>query len=492
MTPQTTFPLLDLIDTGAKYKRRIKSSSIVPTVDILDLPSLLTLSREETEHYQVIEAEAVSSLCNCAQCNAFATLQRHDTRQQEIKDIPLRGKRVIIKLTRQRYKCSKCGQVIQQALEGINMRRRITKRLEAYIEQESLRTDKNFRMIADEVGVDEKTVRNIFTQFIKQRSRSWHFIAPRCLGIDEVYIAGVARCVLTDVENHQLINILPKRDTLTVRRYLLQIKHPERIKVVVMDMWRPYATEVLKRFPHAIRVIDEYHVLRMATAAVMTVRRALRDKNKNLPMPKAYLLQKRKNTLTADKKKQLKERLMQIPQLEEAHKLKEQFFNVWKSRDRIKAEERYDQWVETIPQYLQYAFSDLLNTVTNWREEIFNYFDYRVTNAFTESVNCIIKSMQRHGRGYTFEVTRAKLLYGSPFVPRCPFSLKDGREIGSQIRRPGKRKRKVLKADSPPNPNANVQQLKRILKGEDEFTELMRKPPGYVERFKHFTQLDLY
>ena len=55
----------------------------------------------------------------------------------------------------------------------------------------------------------------------------------------------------------------------------------------------------------------------------------------------------------------------------------------------------------------------LLKTVKSWYTEIFNYFDYRYTNAFTECFNGIIKKMNRAGNGYSFEVLRAKMLYGT-------------------------------------------------------------------------------
>ena len=50
----------------------------------------------------------------------------------------------------------------------------------------------------------------------------------------------------------------------------------------------------------------------------------------------------------------------------------------------------------------------------NWHEEIFSYFDLMpnpVTNAYTECLNGIIKNINRDGRGYKFDVLRAKILF---------------------------------------------------------------------------------
>ena len=56
-------------------------------------------------------------------------------------------------------------------------------------------------------------------------------------------------------------------------------------------------------------------------------------------------------------------------------------------------------------------FSDLIKAISNWEEEIFNYFTSPITNAYTESLNRLIKTMNHVGRGYSFEVLRAKILF---------------------------------------------------------------------------------
>ncbi len=56
----------------------------------------------------------------------------------------------------------------------------------------------------------------------------------------------------------------------------------------------------------------------------------------------------------------------------------------------------------------------LTRTVENWHEEIFAYFDLLptpITNAYTEQLNGIIKLINKNGRGYKFEVLRAKILF---------------------------------------------------------------------------------
>jgi transposase len=69
------------------------------------------------------------------------------------------------------------------------------------------------------------------------------------------------------------------------------------------------------------------------------------------------------------------------------------------------------EWQESIPIGIRGYFADLDRAIGNWHKEVFNYFDHRVTNAYTESANNHIKSIARQGRGYGFEVLRAKTLF---------------------------------------------------------------------------------
>jgi len=59
---------------------------------------------------------------------------------------------------------------------------------------------------------------------------------------------------------------------------------------------------------------------------------------------------------------------------------------------------------------LEATFQPLLTAVSNWYEPIFAYFDHPISNAYTEALNGLIKTVQRNARGFSFEVLRAKVL----------------------------------------------------------------------------------
>ena len=80
--------------------------------------------------------------------------------------------------------------------------------------------------------------------------------------------------------------------------------------------------------------------------------------------------------------------------------LKESFRAWYKEIDRGRAEERLSLLEERIANDSLPEFKELLPTLTNWREEILNYFDYRITNGFVEGKNNRIKTIKRTAYGY--------------------------------------------------------------------------------------------
>ena len=84
--------------------------------------------------------------------------------------------------------------------------------------------------------------------------------------------------------------------------------------------------------------------------------------------------------------------------------------------DQFEAVENINDLVKNIPTSKEYKeFRQFANMIKNWMPEILNYFKYgkQYTNATTEGVNALIKQLNGVGRGYSFEILRAKSLYWS-------------------------------------------------------------------------------
>lgn len=159
----------------------------------------------------------------------------------EFRDLPMHGKRVGILVERHRYRCRGCGRTFADPLPGFDDHYRMTVRLRQYLAPQAVK--RPFAALADEVGLDEKTVRSVFHEAVHEWDRGRQVETPEVLGIDEVVLQQ-PRCVLTNVTEQTLVDLLPSRTYPTVVAYLRQFTRPDRVRRVTMDMWRPYRDAV--------------------------------------------------------------------------------------------------------------------------------------------------------------------------------------------------------------------------------------------------------
>ncbi|KRE36275.1 ISL3 family transposase [Paenibacillus sp. Soil724D2] len=382
-------------------------------MDILNLPKFHILSIRENEFDFLIQVVTNSPPLTCAHCGCLTNLYKHDNREQICMDLPINGKRVGLLIKRQRYRCRDCNRTFWERLDHtIDEKRRCTKRLLFYVVKQSLK--RTFVSISDDVGLNEKTVRNIFRDYINRVKETLRFETPNWLGIDEIHLIK-PRCVLTNMEEHTLLDVLPNRNKETVVDCLSRLTNRERIQYVTMDMWKPYKDAVRAVLPKAIIIVDKFPVLCMANQALETIRKQLKKglspKARRGLMNDRYILLKRHRELTEIDRILLDQWTNHYPSLGIAYNLKESFFDIWDSDSRHKAYLKYHDWKAKLPNELHAAFEPLTKSMENWEEEIFAYFDHRVTNVYTESLNSLIRITNRLGRGYSFEALRAKILF---------------------------------------------------------------------------------
>jgi transposase len=380
--------------------------------NILNWPTWAVLAVEEQDREYRISA-APPEPTACPHCGTVGEFQGFGGKEQTFLDLPVHAKRVGIVIHRKRRRCKSCSRTFYDPIPELDETRQMSKRLVEHIRRESL--DRPFVHVADAVGVTEGTVRHIFNEHTKKVAATYSYITPATLGIDELYLLGEMRCILTNVEHRTIVDLLPKRDKKTVQAYLAKMKDGHKIDVVVMDMWRPYREAAAAVLPNAMVVVDKFHVVRMATDALDSVRKKLRDeltdKQRRTLKRDRYVLLRRRHDLTDKDKLLLSTWRENFPQLGAAYDAKEAFFDIYQAADRAAAEAAYDRWRSTLPTSLEAAYKDLITAMTNWRAPIFNYFDTGLTNAYTEAMNGVAKAVNGLGRGYSFDSIRAKMLF---------------------------------------------------------------------------------
>jgi transposase len=384
--------------------------------NILHLPDWNVLKVKETPEARWIEAEPTYTPDHCPACGTVPNFYGHGTKEQAFRDLPNLGKASSIVVKRKRFRCRDCQATFLQPLKEMAEDRQMTLRLVEWIKRESVK--RTFADVAREVGVDEKTIRNLFHEHVEELAKQFDPVKPKWVGMDEIHLIRKPRAIITNLEMRTVVEMLPDRDKASLETYFAKWDYPtrSRVELVAMDMWKPYRDVARKAFPNAVLVVDKFHVVKTANYCMDVIRKEV--KGELLPADKRSLRRDRFILLKRPKELTMKEQLFMdmwlasFPDLGEAYRLKEEFFAVYDSMTRSIAEARYEAWLASIPAgKVKTAFKPLTTLMRNWRKEIFEYFDHRQTNAPTEALNGLVRHAHQAGRGYSFEAIRAKMLF---------------------------------------------------------------------------------
>lgn len=382
-------------------------------MDILNIDELRVLKVETNDLDYLITAECKEQPDVCIKCYGDKLI-KHTINERLISDVQIHGKRTKINLLHRRYKCKECGYTFYQLLNFVGTDAKITKRLAKQLQKEALK--KPFQVIAEEYGVSKTTVRREFDKFVEENDNNRVIKAPRVIGIDEAHLNKTMRGVITDVENNKLIEILPNMYKCTIKEFISSMEGYENIEVATMDMASGYRYAMKELVPDCLCVIDKFHVVQYAQMALDRVRvdykKSLDKVDKKLFHKDKWILQANKEDLDEATTIRRDELLNAHQPLMDAYWFKEMVRDMYNFTDKRQAYEWFYQLEKAVPKDLK-PFKELMKTYNKVKPEIMNYFDARYTNAYTESVNNLIKRVEKQGNGYSFEVLRAKVIYGT-------------------------------------------------------------------------------
>lgn len=384
--------------------------------NILNLPGYRVLAAKESEHDYHVKAETESPAGRCVACGSHDVVG-YGRIEVLAHDLAMHGKRVGVYVDARRLRCKGCGKTFMETLPGINANRWMTNRLVRWIGPQALK--RTFTSVAEEIGVTEGTIRNVFRDYVNELERTVRFETPQWMGIDEIHIIGKPRAVISNIKNNTAVDLLPNRFKKTVATYLAALPGKQGVRFVAIDMWEQYRDAVHEALPGATVVVDKFHVQRMGNNALDEFRRSLgRSDRSDVMRRKAagvkkdlYLFRKRERDLDEHERLLLSGWLNNIPELAEAYRLKEAYYDIYQAGSSGEAAMRYKAWERSVGPAHRAAFGPILTAWRNWQPQILAYFDHRITNAFTESLNNLIRVMNRLGRGYSFDVLRARILF---------------------------------------------------------------------------------
>jgi transposase len=408
--------------------------------------SVQTLDDVSGEWWLAVETTEDRAWCPACGVRAVG----HGRRRVVVRDLPLADRPVVLVWAKRVWRCGEPACPLRTWSEESDQ-----------IAPRAVLTERARAEITRRVGPDEHSVARAARDF----GVSWHAAmaavrdhgrprvdhlarlgAPAAVGLDETSFlaatAGRPRLLVTgivDLDTGRLVDVLPARSAVAVTDWLTGKPAPwlAGIRHVVIDPYQPYATAVAKGLPGARLVVDHFHVIRLANAALDEVRRRTQQATTGHRGRKADPLYRiRRRLLTSHDRLEPAAFARMLTWLDAgdpegevsaAYLAKELLRDTYLAGDALGARRRLVAFYEHCTNSDVPELERLARTIARWETPILRWHRTRLTNAATEGTNLIIKNIKRLGFGFrNFENYRLRLLLrcGTPWHTRHVASIR--------------------------------------------------------------------
>ena len=237
-----------------------------------------------------------------------------------------------------------------------------------------------------------------------------------------LYATGIAD--LTAGRTPRLLDVTQGRSGTVLGDWLEARDASWRTKIATasLDPFRGYATALTRHLPAAVRVLDPFHLVKLALLAVDQVRRRVQQASTGHrglagdPLYRARrILRRRHDRLTTRQWTRLQAALLAGDPNDEitlAWLVAQRLMQAYAHPDRNAGRAAAEQVITMARTCPVPEIARLGRTLTVWRTEFLARFDHpEVSNGPTENLNLKIKNTKRVARGYrSFDNYRLRLL----------------------------------------------------------------------------------
>lgn len=340
----------------------------------------------------------------------------HEYRVVTVKDAPIRGKEIILKIRKRRLKCKKCLKCFNEPIPGIIPRKRFTQRFKRSLLW-ACGTFSDLKRVKKAYRCSNHFIYNAFYETLElNRKRHLNYAWPKTIGIDEHAFGRSVKARKTrfvtmavDFVNKRPFELVEGRSGDELWQALSQIPGRENVTHVALDLSDPYKKFVSEFFPNAEMVADKFHVLRLLNAHIMKRRKEITGDRASWTARK-LLLMSNKN-LKWYERKTLWDYLDNFPELKEVYAFKESLHKLYRIRGYHRASLALTALTDRMALSQLPEIKTLRRTLVKWRNEILNYFKTGITNARTEGFNHVAKLLKRKAFGFkSFKNYRLRVL----------------------------------------------------------------------------------
>ena len=266
--------------------------------------------------------------------------------------------------------------------------------------------------VAELMRVAWRTVGGVIERVAAEAMREVDLLdGLRRIGIDEISHRKGQRYLTVVVDHHtgRLVWAASGRDRKTVLAFFdaLGEQRCKQIELVSADMASWISGPITERVPDAIRCVDPFHVVMLATEALDDVRREVWNEARrhgNLELARElkgarFAVRKNPENLTDRQAAKLATIQQTNARLYRAYLLKEQLRQIYQLPDAA-ANRLLDGWLKWARRSRLPPFIKLARTITEQRDGILAAIQHGLSNARIEQINTQIRLIARRAFGF--------------------------------------------------------------------------------------------
>ncbi len=408
---------------------------------MLGLPDFEVSAAGEYGGELEVVVQTIEGTAGCARCGVPAVA--HGRRPHWVRDIPSAGRPVVIVWHKRIWRCDEplCAtRTWSEQHPAIRAKAALTERARKWACRRVGRDGETIDAIRRELGVGWSTVMRADIEYGRPLVED----PDRCdgvsgLGMDETallaanathhtsYVTG-----FVDLDSGRLLDVVEDRCAASVSGWLksMHTDWRDRIEVLAIDPHAGYRAGLLTGFadrterglPAPRVVVDHFHAIKLANAAIDDVRRRVQQHTLGHRGRKGDPLYGIRRVLLRGAER-LTDRAWQRlidgldagdhdQQVARAWIGKEQLRKMYAATDADQARRRLSDFYTQVADAQVPELTRLATTISRWQNEVLTYFDTgRASNRRAEAANLLIKKIRRLGFGFrNFDNYRLRLL----------------------------------------------------------------------------------
>lgn len=357
-------------------------------------------------HIEAKERQKVCPLCG------HTHLVKNGYRIRDFIGLPIGGKKTILRMKVQRYKCmnDQCTYDQQERIPFATGSCSYTHRFARYvIDLLKAMTLKNVSNLLD---VSWNTIKDIHIRYLERYYSPPSLDGVDCIGIDEFTVkkGHIYKTIVVDMRTGRILYVGDGKGTDSLDKFWKKVrKKGLEIKYIATDLSADFISSVSKKCPKAIHVFDHFHVMKLMNDKLDEIRRVQYNMEKNVNKRKVlkgtrYLLLKNGSDI-CDKeyRTRLENALAMNRPLSEGYYLKEQLREIWMQPDRKEAELLLLDWVNQARESKLPQLMKMASTIMAYRTGILAWYDCHISTGKVEGINNKIKVLKRTAYGFRDE-----------------------------------------------------------------------------------------